>query len=86
LGGTKGIRWDYDILQLPRKSPIAFHWCAVLTGGELALRSMLFGVKAWDVGTLVAVTVVLAFGIDAGELYPARRGASVDPVEALRAE
>jgi hypothetical protein len=46
LGGTKGIRWDYDILQLPRKSPIAFHWCAVLTGGELALRSMLFGVKA----------------------------------------
>jgi macrolide transport system ATP-binding/permease protein len=40
-------------------------------------------VKAWDVATLVAVTVVLASASMLASYIPARRAASVGPVEAL---
>jgi ABC-type lipoprotein release transport system permease subunit len=46
----------------------------------------LFGVSAWDVQTIVAVAVVLGIAAAAASFVPARRAASVNPVEALRTE
>jgi macrolide transport system ATP-binding/permease protein len=50
------------------------------------MRSLLFGVATWDVPTLAAVTAVLGVSALVASLLPARRAASVNPVEALRAE
>lgn len=49
-------------------------------------RKLLFGVAAWDLSTFVAVAVVLAAAAMAASYLPAHRAASVNPVEALRAE
>jgi macrolide transport system ATP-binding/permease protein len=50
------------------------------------LRSMLFGVSPWDMGTMVAVVCVLAAATLLASYLPARRAASINPTEALRAE
>jgi len=50
------------------------------------MRSLLFGTQAWDASTLAAVAAVLAFAALFASYIPARRAASVNPVEALRAE
>lgn len=50
------------------------------------LRDLLFGVQAWDVPTLAAVTIVLAIASLVASYLPARRAARVNPVEALRTE
>jgi macrolide transport system ATP-binding/permease protein len=46
----------------------------------------LFGVPAWDVSTLLAVAAMLAMSALLASYLPARRAASVNPVDALRAE
>jgi predicted permease len=53
--------------------------------GEL-LRGLLFGVRAWDVPTLAVVALVLGLLALFASYIPAHRAASVNPVEALRAE
>ena len=58
--------------------------CAV--GAAALMRSLLFGVAAWDVATLAAVTAVLGVSALAASFLPARRAARVNPVEALRGE
>jgi macrolide transport system ATP-binding/permease protein len=50
------------------------------------IRKLLFGVSTWDVTTLAGVAFVLAVAALAASYLPARRAASVNPVEALRAE
>lgn len=50
------------------------------------MRGLLFGVSAWDVPTLSAVGGVLGISALLASYIPARRAASVNPVEALRAE
>ena len=55
-------------------------------GTSLFIRKLLFDVPAWDVATLAAVAFVLALTSLAASLLPARRAASVDPVQALRSE
>jgi ABC-type antimicrobial peptide transport system permease subunit len=55
-------------------------------GAAALLRSLLFGTKAEDPGTLAAVTAVLIFCAFMASIVPAHRAASVDPVAALRAE
>jgi macrolide transport system ATP-binding/permease protein len=50
------------------------------------MRRLLFGVSAWDATTLAGVALVLALAALAASYIPARRAASVNPVEALRAE
>jgi macrolide transport system ATP-binding/permease protein len=49
-------------------------------------RKLLFGVSSWDVQTLIAVAAVLALAALAASFVPARRAASVNPMEALRTE
>jgi len=50
------------------------------------LRGLLFGVQSGDVPTLIGVAVVLGICVLIASYLPARRAASVNPVEALRAE
>jgi len=58
--------------------------CSV--GAGMLMRSLLFGVRAWDVPTLGLVAGVLGVFALMASFVPARRAASVNPVEALRAE
>jgi ABC-type antimicrobial peptide transport system permease subunit len=58
--------------------------CAV--GTSLLMQKVLFGVAAWDVPTLAAVASVLAIASLVASFLPARRAASVNPCDALRAE
>jgi len=55
-------------------------------GAAMLMRSLLFGVQAWDAETLIAVAVVLGVSAMLASFIPARRAASVNPTEALRAE
>jgi predicted permease len=57
---------------------------AVLAG--YSLRSVLFGVKPWDVATLAIVALILATISVLASYVPARRAARMDPVRALRYE
>ena len=58
--------------------------CAV--GASMLMRQILFGVAAWDVPTLAGVAIILGAASLAASFLPARRAASVNPTEALRAE
>jgi putative ABC transport system permease protein len=58
--------------------------CSLAT--TLLLRSILFGVQSWDVATLATVAIVLAVASLLASYIPAHRAASINPVEALRAE
>ena len=55
-------------------------------GASMLMRDVLFGVAAWDMPTLAAVAAVLALASLLASFLPARRAASVNPCEALRAE
>jgi predicted permease len=55
-------------------------------GTAMLMRKLLFGVQAWDATTLLGVAVVLAASALLASYFPARRAASVNPVDALRAE
>lgn len=50
------------------------------------MRSLLFGVLSWDISILAAVAFVLAVFAVLASYIPARRAASIDPMQALRAE
>jgi len=50
------------------------------------LRGMLFGVSPWDVPTLASVTIMLVAAALLASFIPARRAASINPTEALRAD
>jgi macrolide transport system ATP-binding/permease protein len=55
-------------------------------GAATLMRGLLFGVRAWDITTLSGVASVLTIAAMLASFIPARRAASVDPVDALRAE
>jgi len=50
------------------------------------LRSLLFGVSRWDMGTFFYVTCLLFSSALFSSYIPARRAASINPTEALRSE
>jgi macrolide transport system ATP-binding/permease protein len=58
--------------------------CSVATA--TLMRGLLFGVRTWDVPTLAAVAAVLGISALLASYIPARRAASVNPVEALRSD
>lgn len=64
--------------------------CVLGLGGALAasrlLGSMLFGVSALDPSVLILAALVLLLLALTASLLPARRAASIDPVQALRSE
>jgi macrolide transport system ATP-binding/permease protein len=55
-------------------------------GASLLMRRLLFGVHAWDAATLGGAVVLLGVASMAASFLPARRAASVNPTDALRAE
>ena len=59
-------------------------------GGSLAaatfIRGLFYGVRAWDVPTLTIVVAVLIPAALLASYIPARRAASLNPVQALRSE
>jgi ABC-type antimicrobial peptide transport system permease subunit len=55
-------------------------------GAAMLMRKLLFGVPPWDWPTLAVVAIVLAASAMLASYIPARRAASVSPVEALRVE
>jgi ABC-type antimicrobial peptide transport system permease subunit len=59
---------------------------AAAVAATRALRGLLYGVQPGDPATLGATAVLLAGVAIAAAYLPARRAASTDPVEALRAE
>jgi predicted permease len=59
---------------------------ALSVAAATAMSGLLFGVRSWDVPTLVGVALVLGSASLLASYLPARRAASVDPVEALRTE
>jgi macrolide transport system ATP-binding/permease protein len=50
------------------------------------IRKMLFGTPPWDAATFTSVAAVLGIAALLASYLPARRAASVNPVDALRAE
>ena len=58
--------------------------CALIA--TTLLRKLLFGVQSWDVATMVAVAAVLGISALMASYIPARRAASIDPINALRSE
>ena len=59
---------------------------ASAVGAARLMGTLLFGVQAWDLKTLTAVALLLAGSALLASYFPARRAASVNPTEALRAE
>jgi macrolide transport system ATP-binding/permease protein len=51
-----------------------------------AVRGLLFDVRTWDPQTLVIAAVALVGSALAASYIPARRAASVNPIEVLRGE
>jgi ABC-type antimicrobial peptide transport system permease subunit len=48
------------------------------------MRRLLFGVQAWDASTMATAAAVLIASALFASYIPARRAASVDPIEVLR--
>ena len=58
--------------------------CAVTTA--TLMRRLLFDVESWDPPTLVTAAAVLIVSALVASYIPARRAASVDPIDVLRTE
>ncbi|MGA2809020.1 MAG: FtsX-like permease family protein, partial [Terracidiphilus sp.] len=52
----------------------------------MLMGKLLFGVQAWDATTLIGVSALLGASALLASYFPARRAASVNPTDALRAE
>jgi ABC-type antimicrobial peptide transport system permease subunit len=59
---------------------------ALTLGAERLIKSVLFGVSPLDAWSLAAAVAVLATVSMLAAFLPARRAASIDPLEAMRIE
>jgi ABC-type antimicrobial peptide transport system permease subunit len=87
LGAQRGAIYGLVLKQAAR---LALYGVAAGLACSVAVLSLmgklLFQVKAWDLPTLVGVSLLLGVAALAASYAPAHRAASVNPVEALRAE
>jgi ABC-type lipoprotein release transport system permease subunit len=58
----------------------------VIMAASTLMRSLLFGVQLWDAPTLATTVIVLMVSALVASFIPARRAASVHPIDGLRAE
>jgi predicted permease len=87
LGAQRGTVYAMVMRQAGRLTGVGLAIglvCAI--GASLLMRKLLFGVQAWDLPTLLSVAFVLGCASMAASFLPARRAASVNPTDALRAE
>jgi predicted permease len=87
LGAQRGMVYQLILKQAGRL--IAIGLIAGLAGSIAAaslMRQLLFGTQAWDAFTLTTVVVMLGMSALMASYLPARRAASVNPLEALRSE
>jgi ABC-type antimicrobial peptide transport system permease subunit len=87
LGAQKNdLKWMFV------RSALLLTGCGIALGlGTAAalmhlMKSLLFGISPLDPFTYITVPLILAISAALASYLPARRAASVDPVEALRAE
>ena len=82
----------FDVLRLVILQGMRFVGAGLLLGligvflSTRLFQSLLFGVRATDLPTMFAVSVLLAAVAFFACLFPARRATRVDPIQALRAE
>jgi predicted permease len=87
LGAQRGAVYRLVLSEAGRLTAVGIAaglLCSI--AGASLLKSILFKVRSWDVTTLTVVAVVLTIAATLASFLPARRAASVNPMEALRME
>ena len=87
LGAQRGTIYGLVLKEAARLTVLGVAAGLVCSVAVLSLMGkLLFQVKAWDAPTLVGVSLLLGGAALVASYLPAHRAASVNPVEALRAE
>jgi macrolide transport system ATP-binding/permease protein len=87
LGAQRGTIYGLVLKEAARLTTLGVAAGLVSSVAVLSLMGrLLFQVKAWDVPTLLGVSLLLGVAALVASYLPAHRAASVNPVEALRAE
>jgi macrolide transport system ATP-binding/permease protein len=87
LGAQRGSVYQLILSEAGRLTAVGIAaglLCSI--AGASLLKTILFKVHSWDLTTLVVVAVVLTIAATLASFLPARRAASVNPMEALRME
>ncbi len=87
LGAQRGTIYGLVLKEAGRLTALGVAAGLLCSVAVLSLMGkLLFQVKAWDLPTLVGVSLLLGVSALVASYLPAHRAASVNPVEALRAE
>jgi predicted permease len=87
LGAARGSVYRLILWEAARLAGVGITLgVAAAVASATLIRKLLFDTPAWDVPTLAAVAAVLSVSALVASYVPARRAASVDPLDALRAE
>jgi predicted permease len=87
LGAQRGTIYGLVLKEAARLTVLGVVAGLLCSVAVLSLMGkLLFEVKAWDVPTLLGVSLLLGVAALVASYLPAHRAASVNPVEALRAE
>lgn len=87
LGAARGSVYQLVLKEAGRLTVIGIAvgiLCSVLAA--TFLRKLLFGTESWDLPTLAGVALLLGTAALLASFIPAHRAASINPMEALRAE